>query len=256
MNPYIYNNFKNDMQEAVEKFIMRNLLLLSMLMFPTLIAKSQSQVEFEKFLKLFYQCNYPHTASTDYSKNTSVDTGAQSVDDKNLYNLFIGKHIRSVALNCSIQDFEAYYPYIQFPPTDSVYVLILSPEMRDPSCGQGCLLATYSKYNYQLRDTLWISLDGALSPQYIDEQKVVCGFDIESVLTKDSICVETIESYYLRFNNVPKGQPRSKQIKETKFNTTYKMTTGGKFIKLREKREDDIIDPIASRLKEPVHNVR
>jgi hypothetical protein len=217
---------------------------------------AQTKTDFEKFVNSFYPVYpYPYAESLYSERSTKVNTVSAEIDMR-LYDLFIKKQIRPVALYCQQEDFESYWAYIQLPQTDSVYVLILSPEMRNPACGEGSLLATYSKYNYQLQDTLWIFVSGKMLPQYLENQKIDCYVEVESILNQDSIYVTRNEYNRLRFNNVPRGEPSSKRIKTTTFYTTYKMTVGGKFIKLREKREDEILDPIAEKLKEPEHYVR
>jgi hypothetical protein len=235
---------------------MRKILLLITLVSFCLTAWSQTQAEFEKFVKLFDLYDYPHVMSTDFKKMTKVNTGAGIIDEKLLKMFVYDQGIKPVALYCNPEDFRSYESYIQFPSTDSVFLLTLCPEMRDPACREGFLLATYSKYNYQLQDTLWIYLEGALESQYIDEQQVVCHLNIESMLTEDSICVTRTESHYLRFNNVPRKQKQSKNIKETVYNTTYKMTVGGKFIVMKDEKKDEILDPDGNRLKETPRIVR
>jgi hypothetical protein len=236
---------------------MKKLLLILLLMFLGLAAAvAQSQDEMEKFIKLFYPVTYPFVASEYPSRGTDVGSGLREMDE-NMYKIFVQKsNIKPVALRCELEDFLYYSCYIQFPQTDSVYILVLSPEMRDPACRCGSLMVTYSKHTFKLQDTLWISVEGKLDQHYIDNQKIICGLEVESILTNDSINVTRIVSYFLRFNNVPRGEPSSKRIKTTTFHTTYKMTVGGKFIKLREKRDDEILDPIAEKLKEPEHYVR
>jgi len=49
--------------------------------------------------------------------------------------------------------------------------------------------------------------------------------------------------------NMPRGQG-TKKIKEVTYYLTYKITTGGKFVKIRETKEVEILDPIANQLEE------
>jgi hypothetical protein len=231
---------------------MKKSFLLIMLFFTYFFTWSQSQTEFEKFVDLFYLCNYPYIDSYDYDKMTKVNTTAIDIDEDLLNTFVYGQGIKPVPISCKLEDFEAYDCYIQFPSTDSVFALVLSPDMRDPSCGEGSLLATYSKYNYRLQGSLWISLRGAARPQHIDDQVFTCNIDIESVVTEDSICLERKETHCLRFDRAPKGQSRFKKLKIITYNMVYKMTVGGKFIKIKEDKKEEIIDPLADKIKEPL----
>jgi hypothetical protein len=190
--------------------------------------------------------------SFDFSIRTKINVYSHSIDEYLLKTFVYGQGIKPVALGCELKDFVSHEAYFQFPPTDSVVVVVFSPEMRDPACGEGTLLATYSKYNYQLQGSLWISMRGGLTPQYIDDQKIICNLDIESVVTEDSIYIERKETHSLRLNNVPRGQSRWRDLKTTIYKITYKMTVGGKFIKIKEDRNDEILDPLADKLKEPL----
>jgi hypothetical protein len=230
---------------------MKKVFLFTLLICLSLNVEAQTQTEFENFINSFTLCPYPFVDSYDKTR-TKVNATAGAIDESLLKIFVYGQGIKPVALGCELKDFVAYDSYIQFPPTDSVVVVVLSPDMRDPACGEGSLLATYSKHNYQLQSTLWISMRGGLTPQYIDDQKVVCNLDIEGIVAEDSIYLERKETHYLRLNNVPRGQSRSRKLKTTIYKITYKMTVGGKFIKIREDRNDEILDPLADKLEEPL----
>jgi hypothetical protein len=190
--------------------------------------------------------------SFDFSTRTKVADKNGILDENMLRTFVYGQGIKPVPISCKLEDFEAYDCYIQFPPTDSVFALVLSPDMRDPVCGEGSLLVTYSRYDYQLQGSLWISLRGAARPQHIDDQIFTCRIDIESIVAEDSICMERIETHYLRSDRAPKGQSRFKKLKIITYNMVYKMTVGGKFIKIREDKKEEIIDPLADKIKEPL----
>jgi hypothetical protein len=231
---------------------MKRVFLSSALILTCTVVWSQIQTKFAEFVNTFPSCNYPFIMSFDFSIRTKIDHYVHPTDEDLLKTFVYGQGIKPVALGCELKDFVAYDSYFQFPDTDSVVVVVLSPDMRDPACGDGSLLATYSKHNYQLQDALWISMRGGLTPQYIDDHKVVCNLDIESVIAEDSIYIERKETHSLRLNNVPRGQSRSRKLKKTTYKITYKMTAGGKFIKIREDRNDEILDPVANKLKEPL----
>jgi hypothetical protein len=235
---------------------MKKYILLITLIFVQTKVIAQTQTEFENFLHIFKLCNYPHVASEDYEKMTKINISPNTIDEKLLQTFVYDQGIKPVALNCNQEDFLTYESYIQFPPTDSAYLITLVPEMRSPMCRSGLLLVTFAKNNYKLQDTLWISFEGRLEPQYIDGQRIGCTLDIESKLIEDSIYVTRTESHFFRLNNVPKGQVRSKKIKETIYNTTYKMTVGGKFVIINDKKTDKIIDTLAEKLKETPRIVR
>jgi hypothetical protein len=220
-------------------------------MLSNIYAQTGSKQQFEQFLQKFDLNNYPIVVSDNYEKRTKIIKTQNGMMDEKLLNLFVyGQGIKKVGLACDIGSFQSYFSYFQLPATDSVYVVALTPDMKDAVCGEGLLLVTYSKLNNQFQDTLWFALRSALNPQYIDNQKVVCNLDIEeSIIANDSIYLERKEAYYLRFNNVPKGGQYSKKIKSSHIYTTYQMTVGGKFIKIRERREDEILDTIANKLK-------
>jgi hypothetical protein len=194
---------------------MRKIFLFTLLICLSLNVEAQTQTEFEKFINSFTLCPYPFVDSYDKTR-TKINAIAETIDESLLKTFVYGQGIKPVQMYCKLKDFVAY---IQFPPTDSVVVVVLSPYMRDPACGEGSLWATYSKHNYQLQDTLWTSMRGGLTPQYIDDQKFVCDLIIESTATADSIYIERKESYYLQLS--------VKEYQKLK-TTTYKMTVGGK----------------------------
>jgi hypothetical protein len=215
-------------------------------MFSSTVAWSQTRTEFVEFINTFPLCNYPFIMSFDFSVRTKIDHYVHPTDEKLLKTFVYGQGIKPVKIYCELEDFVAYDSYIQFPPTDSVVIVVLSPDMRKASCGEGSLLTTYSKHNYQLQDILWISMRGEIEPQYINNQKFVCDLVIESIIAEDSICIERKESHYIK---ITKGY---RKVKTTVYNIVYKMTEGGKFIKIREDRKDEILDPLANQLKDPL----
>jgi hypothetical protein len=222
----------------------RFFLFLMILNASSIYAQTGSKQQFEQFLQKFDLNDYPIVFSFDFSKMTEVIKTQGGVVDEKLLNLFVyGQGIET-------DDYLiGYNAYIQLPPTDSAFVLTLNQSMSDPAFGEGLLLTTYSKVDYRIKDTLWVFLRDGMVAQYIDDQKVTGRIEIESLLTKDSICTERKKIYYLKYNNVPKGSLSSKKIKITTYFTTYQMTVGGKFIKIRERREDEILDTIANKLK-------
>ena len=211
---------------------------------------AQTKVEFEKFIGKFpVYDNYPYIRSQDYDKMTIPGKRAGRIDEIHLKTFIYDQGIKMIDMGCGVENFEEYVGDIQFPHTDSAYLVTIFPTLID-ACGEGLLLVSYSKYDYKIRDTLWIDSDRRLPVIKIDDNmEIPRHLTIESISTKDSIYVEKEIDYYLRELN-----PRhSKRVKVTKFYTTYKITTGGKFVIIRERKEDEILDTFSYNLDKILH---
>jgi hypothetical protein len=225
---------------------MKTIHFISFFLYVTTTLNAQS-VKLNDFISLFDLCDYPIIISDDYSKSTKISASIRSINENLLQQFVYDQGIKKVRLACNLNSFQTYFTYFQLPQTDSAFIVTLLPDMKDAACGEGILLVTYSKSHHHVQDTLWISLRSALEPQYIDNKKIVCNLDVESTLTNDSISMDKTESFYLR-HEYGSGIP-TKKVKTTTYHIIYKMTQGGKFIKIRERKEDEILDPIANKLE-------
>ena len=217
---------------------------------------AQTEPDFEKFISEFPYVNYPYVASEDWAKMTKVDAYAQTIEKKFHEKFVIGQGIKPVGLGCSLKEFVAYKSYIQLPSTDSVYLLVLSPEMTDPACRGGDFLVTYSKFNQQLQDTLWISYQGGFEISRTSEQQKICGVDIESVLTGDTIFLERKHTYVVRIGDL-RSKYKSFKAKITIYQYKYVMTVGGRFKQVSVNRKDEILNEELAKLfgEDPPHRM-
>ena len=149
--------------------------------------------------------------------------------------------IRPVPLGCYLEDFVSYASYIQFPHTDSVYLLVLIPRMIEPQCGGGNLLVSYSRYTNQLQDTLWVSYAGGFEISRTSDQQIICSVDIESVLAGDTIFLERKHTYVVRIGDLS-SRYRSIRVKIAEYQYKYLMTVGGQFKQISVNRKEEILD--------------
>ena len=220
---------------------MKRILIILNLICVQWMVFAQSESDFKNFVNLFPLVKYPYTASDDFRRMTRVDAVIRTID-ASFYEKFVsGQGIKPVALGCFLEDFVAYRSYIQLPATDSVYLLVLVPEMNNPACGGGSLLVTYSRFNHQLQDTLWISFNGGIELSRTSDQQIICSIDIESVLTGDTIFLERKHTYVVRIGDLSSSF-RSFIVKISTYNYKYVMSVGGRFKQISASRKDEILD--------------
>jgi len=203
--------------------------------------------EFESFIINFDMCQYPFYMDWGENKENSVCEKKHGGGISSEHDLMFvsGQGIKPFSWWCDLDRFFCYCASFQLPPTDSVFLLIFVLATDEIICGEGFLLASYSKQTYQLQDTITIFSRGSIKPQYINEQRINQGADISCFLTGDSIHIYRIEEF-----SFPREQG-FKKLKTVKYNTTYFMTQRGKFIKKREEIEEELFDEIGKQLEFP-----
>ena len=164
-----------------------------------IIAQIDLKAEFETFIINFDMCQYPYYASWENNKFSECEQKHGGYISEQHDGLFVsGQGLKPFAWICDLDNFLGYVALEQLPATDSVYLLIFAINMERQGCGEGLLLATYSKYTFQLQDTLTIYSFGSYKPQYVNGQRILQSALISSFLTEDSIQIQRTENFFFQ----------------------------------------------------------